>query len=151
MPLYDSDNGHAVEGKYVKIVQGKELNIRLASEIAASGNLLYPAYQQAMKALQEIVKQTGNFLDELKENNKHSNFYYFTTKLGSKYYEKSYKKGDFLVFGPETRGIPEDILFNNKDYCVTIPMRNITRSLNLSNSVAIGAYGALRDIETDFN
>ena len=50
MPLYDSNNGHTVEGKYVKIVQGKELNIRLASEIAAPGNLLYPAYQQARKA-----------------------------------------------------------------------------------------------------
>ena len=68
MPLYDSNNGHTVEGKYVKIVQGKELNIRLASEIAAPGNLLYPAYQQARKAVMEIVEQTINFLDELKEN-----------------------------------------------------------------------------------
>ena len=56
----------------------------------------------------------------------------------------SYKKGDFLVFGPETRGIPEEILFANKEYCATIPMRKETRSLNLSNSVAIAAYEAYR-------
>ena len=68
MPFNGSDNGRANEGKYVKIVQGKELNIRLASEIATPGNLLYPAYQQAMKALQEIVNQTKSFLDELKGN-----------------------------------------------------------------------------------
>ena len=92
-----------------------------------------------------------NSLDELKEKYSNANFYYFTTKLGCKYFEKTYKKGDFLVFGPETRGIPEDILFNNKDNCVTIPMKKITRSLNLSNSVAIGAYGALRDINTDLD
>ena len=85
-------------------------------------------------------------LDELIAKNPDSNFYYFTTKLGDKYYEKSYKKGDFLVFGPETRGIPEEILFNNKNSCATIPMRKITRSLNLSNSVAIAAYEVVRQL-----
>ena len=86
-------------------------------------------------------------LDELIKNNSSSNFYYFTTKLGDKYYNKSYKKGDFLIFGPETRGIPEEILFNNKKNCATIPMRKCTRSLNLSNSVAIAAYEAIRQLD----
>ena len=86
-------------------------------------------------------------LDKLIEQNKNSNFYYFTTKLGEKNYEKNFKKGDFLVFGPETRGIPEEILFNNKEKCATIPMRKSTRSLNLSNSVAIAAYEVIRQLD----
>lgn len=87
-----------------------------------------------------------NTLDELIEKNKDANFYYFTTKTDKKYTSIQYSKGDFFVFGPETRGIPEDILNKNKEYCVTIPMRKTTRSLNLSNSVAIAAYEAVRQL-----
>ena len=83
-------------------------------------------------------------LEELISENQNSRFYYFTTKTKNKYTDISYKMGDFLIFGPETRGIPEEILNKNKDFCVTIPMRKITRSLNLSNSVAIAAYEAYR-------
>ena len=83
-------------------------------------------------------------LDDLIKENQNSNFYYFTTKTDKVYTNISYKQGDFLVFGPETRGIPEDILNANKDFCATIPMRKETRSLNLSNSVAIAAYEAYR-------
>ncbi len=88
-------------------------------------------------------------LDELIEKNKGSNFYYFTTKTDKKYTKVQYKTGDFFVFGPETRGIPEDILNKNKDFCVTIPMKKITRSLNLSNSVAIATYEAVRQFDLD--
>jgi len=88
-----------------------------------------------------------NSLDELIERNKSSNFYFFTTKLGKKYFDNEFKKGDFLVFGPETRGIPEEILFNNKEKCLTIPMRKETRSLNLSNSVAIASYEVVRQLK----
>ena len=83
-------------------------------------------------------------LDDLIKENQNSNFYYFTTKTDKVYTNISYQQGDFLVFGPETRGIPEDILNKNKETCVTIPMRKETRSLNLSNSVAIAAYEAYR-------
>ncbi|MBE7708456.1 MAG: tRNA (cytidine(34)-2'-O)-methyltransferase [Cyanobacteria bacterium SIG27] len=83
-------------------------------------------------------------LQKLKEENKNSNFYYFTTKTDRIYTKTTYKQGDFLVFGPETRGLPEEILNSNKETCVTIPMRKETRSLNLSNSVAIAAYEAYR-------
>lgn len=88
-------------------------------------------------------------LDELIEKNKDSNFYYFTTKTDKKYTKVQYKTGDFFVFGPETRGIPEDILNKNKDFCVTIPMKKTTRSLNLSNSVAIATYEAVRQFDLD--
>lgn len=88
-------------------------------------------------------------LDELIEKNKDLNFYYFTTKTDKKYTKVQYKTGDFFVFGPETRGIPEDILNKNKDFCVTIPMKKTTRSLNLSNSVAIATYEAVRQFDLD--
>ena len=86
-------------------------------------------------------------LNKLIEENKTSNFYYFTTKTDKIYTKINYKKGDFLIFGPETRGIPEDILNKNSSMCATIPMRKETRSLNLSNSVAIAAYEAFRQFD----
>ena len=85
-----------------------------------------------------------NSLDELINQNPESVFYYLTTKTKNKYTDIQYKQGDFLVFGPETRGLPEDILHKNSSFCATIPMKRITRSLNLSNSVAIVAYEAFR-------
>ncbi|MDO5479101.1 MAG: TrmH family RNA methyltransferase, partial [Clostridia bacterium] len=56
----------------------------------------------------------------------------------------SYEDGDFLVFGKETRGLPETLIWDNPDSCVRIPMIDEARSLNLSNSVAIMIYEALR-------
>ena len=90
-------------------------------------------------------------LDTLLENNKNSNFYYFTTKTNNIYTNIEYKQGDFLVFGPETRGIPEEILNKNSEFCATIPMKKNTRSLNLSNSVAIAAYEAFRQFGVNLN
>ena len=56
-------------------------------------------------------------LDVLVDAFKDSNFYYFTTKTDNLYTNNSFKEGDFLVFGPETRGIPEDILNSHKNSC----------------------------------
>lgn len=86
-------------------------------------------------------------LDDLINENKDSNFYFFTTKTDRIYTKVSYKQGDFLVFGPETRGLSKEILETNKNFCVTIPMKQETRSLNLSNSVAIAAYEAFRQFD----
>ena len=55
-----------------------------------------------------------------------------------------YKNNAFLVFGKETKGLPEELLKANHDSCVRLPMRGIIRSLNLSNTVAIGTYEVLR-------
>ena len=68
-------------------------------------------------------------------------------KTKNLYTDVKFQKGDFLIFGPETRGIPEDILNANPKNCATIPMRKETRSLNLSNSVAIVAYEAYRQFQ----
>lgn len=70
--------------------------------------------------------------------------YFFTTKAQKNYTDVQYNEGDFIVFGPETRGLPEDILNKYNNNCVTIPMNAGTRSLNLSNSIAIGAYETIR-------
>lgn len=83
-------------------------------------------------------------LDDLISDYPESNFYYLTTKSKNLYTHKKFKQGDFFVFGPETRGIPEIILNENKDTSITIPMMDGQRSLNLSNSVAIVLYEAIR-------
>lgn len=72
------------------------------------------------------------------------NFWFFSTKSKNIHSNVSYKDGDFLVFGKETKGLPESLLEKHYDECVRIPMMGELRSLNLSNSVAIGVYEALR-------
>ncbi len=71
-------------------------------------------------------------------------FHFATTKAPRSYHEVQYGEGDFLVFGCETRGLPESLLSRVYDRCIRIPMRAEARSLNLSNSVAIVLYEALR-------
>jgi tRNA (cytidine/uridine-2'-O-)-methyltransferase len=83
-------------------------------------------------------------LDELKIQFSDADFYYLTTKSKKSYFDVKFKDGDFLVFGPETRGLDEKLLKENSDFAVTIPMKEGQRSLNLSNSVAIVLYEAIR-------
>lgn len=83
-------------------------------------------------------------LEQLQFENKDAKFYYLTTKTKQVYTDVKFKDGDFLVFGPETRGLPEELLEKNPQNCLTIPMVEGQRSLNLSNSVAIVLYEAIR-------
>ena len=71
-------------------------------------------------------------------------FFYFTSKGRHRHTDVSYPDGSYLVFGREDAGLPERLLFENPDHCVRMPMRKGVRCLNLSNSVAIGVYEALR-------
>lgn len=73
-------------------------------------------------------------------------FYFFSTKAPRMYTEAQFTPEDFLVFGKETAGIPEDLLKAHWDFCLRIPMRTESRSLNLSNAVAVASYEALRQI-----
>ena len=76
-----------------------------------------------------------------------SRFLYFTTKTERSYTDWEFADGDCLIFGRETRGLPEDLLKANWERCLTIPMPNKqVRSLNLANSVGIVLYEALRQI-----
>ena len=70
--------------------------------------------------------------------------YYFTTKAPCTYTEVEYPQDSYIMFGKESRGLPEEWLFENREHCVRIPMRDTLRSLNLSNSVAIAVYEILR-------
>jgi tRNA (cytidine/uridine-2'-O-)-methyltransferase len=71
-------------------------------------------------------------------------FYFFSTKAQKVYSDIQYPANVYLFFGKETAGLPEELLFNNPGRCVRIPMIDDARSLNLSNSAAIGAYEVLR-------
>lgn len=82
-------------------------------------------------------------IDEFYERNS-GEYFYFTTKGLNVHSNIEYPDNAYLIFGREDKGIPEDILYQNKERCVRIPMRNSLRSLNLSNSVAIGVYEVLR-------
>lgn len=78
------------------------------------------------------------------ERNPGAKIYMATTKARKIYTEAEYEPDCFIMFGPESRGIPEEILVENQETCVRIPMWGDIRSLNLSNSVAVVLYEALR-------
>ena len=71
-------------------------------------------------------------------------FYYFSTKAPHIHSDVNFPDGCYIVFGKETKGLPEKLLHDNPETCVRIPMISDARSLNLSNSVAIGVYEVLR-------
>lgn len=71
-------------------------------------------------------------------------YYYFTTKGKHVHSDVKYKDNVYILFGREDKGLPEELLYENEEHCVRIPMRPDLRSLNLSNSVAIATYEILR-------
>lgn len=83
-------------------------------------------------------------LDDFFEKNKDGNFFYFSTKAQNRHVDISYPEEVYLVFGKETAGLPENLLYENAEKCVRIPMIDDARSLNLSNSIAIGVYEVMR-------
>ena len=71
-------------------------------------------------------------------------FFFLTTKTGNAYWDARFQDGDFLVFGRETKGLPEPLLQRLAECCLTIPMTSQTRSLNLATAVGIVLYEAVR-------
>ena len=93
----------------------------------------------------EVSLQRHRDLKALYESLPEARFLFFTTKAKQSFLEWRFEVNDCLVFGRETRGLPEDLLSGNWERCLTIPMLNPNvRSLNLANSVAIVLYEALR-------
>lgn len=84
-------------------------------------------------------------LEQLQAAHPVGRFWYLSTRADKSCYETGlYQNGDFLVFGRETAGLPEELLAANQEQCLTIPMPGRVRSLNLSNAVAVVLYEALR-------
>ena len=94
------------------------------------------------------VTRYMNF-QEFLDKNPGAKIYMATTKGKNVYTEVSYEPDCYIMFGKESAGIPEEILAHNRDRCIRIPMVGETRSLNLSNSVAIVLYEALRQNDFD--
>lgn len=82
----------------------------------------------------------------LQAQNDDARFFFLTTKTTRPYWGQSFADGDYLVFGRETKGLPESLLAENADRCLTIPMQPNARSLNLATSAGIVLYEALRQI-----
>lgn len=89
------------------------------------------------------LKRHINFQDFLEQKG-NGKIYMATTKAKCVYTEVVYESGDYLMFGKESAGIPEEILVHHEETCVRIPMVEEIRSLNLANSVSIVLYEALR-------
>ncbi len=94
------------------------------------------------------VHRYMNF-SEFKAEHPDARIWYATTKAHQVYSDVSFGPDDFIMFGKESAGIPEEILVDNEEYCIRIPMNPDIRSLNLSNSAAVVLYEALR--QNNFN
>ena len=130
----------------------------IARTCAAIGAKLHLVHPLGFDISEKAVKRAGldywdkleiveyKNIEEFKKFAKDKNIYLLSTKAAKVYTDVKYVDDSYLVFGPETRGIPEDYILDNFDKAVRIPMRNNIRSLNLSNSVAIVAYEAERQL-----
>ncbi len=85
-------------------------------------------------------------LDDFFTQNADGRFFYSTTKAQNAYADVKFSDNDFILFGKETKGLPEALLYKNPNRCIRIPMISEARSLNLSNAVAIVVYEALRQV-----
>ena len=122
----------------------------------ATGSRLHLIEPLGFKLTEYAVKRSGmdywpqldyvryiNYADFL-EKNPGARIFFATTKARRTYCDVEYGPDDYIMFGKESHGIPEEILVDNEEYCIRIPMLPGTRSLNLSNSVNIVLYEALR-------
>ncbi len=128
----------------------------IARTCAATGASLHLVEPMGFKVDDRKLKRAGldywheldityyKDINDFFERNKGEEFYYFTTKAPQCYSDVKYPERVFLVFGKETKGLPEDLLYHNRERCVRMPMRENLRSLNLSNTVAIAVYEAFR-------
>ena len=132
--------------------------IRLCANVGANLHLIEPlGFKLEDKQLRRAgldyheyadIKIYKNF-DEFYTENSNKKIWACTTKAKQYYSKVTFNPGDMLMFGPETRGIPQDVLDILQETQIKIPMKKESRSLNLSNSVAVILYGALDNIGFD--
>lgn len=130
----------------------------IARTCAALGATLHLVHPLGFDISEKAVKRAGldywdkldiieySSLQEFKEKVKSKNIYLLSTKANKVYTDIIYEDDSYLVFGPETRGLPEEYILDNFENTVRIPMKKNIRSLNLSNSVAIVAYEVQRQL-----
>ena len=128
----------------------------IARTCAATGARLHLVEPMGFKVDDKKLKRAGldywylldityyKDIDDFFERNKNGMFFYFSTKADKTYADIDYPDNAYLVFGKETKGLPEKLLYDNHDTTVRIPMIDDARSLNLSNAVAVGVYEVLR-------
>ena len=104
---------------------------------------IYKNYMTFLDAIKSAYSEPSSE-QALLSHSETPRIWYATTKAKRTYTEASFAPNDYIMFGKESAGIPEEILVENEPYCIRIPMRADIRSLNLSNSVAIVLYEALR-------
>jgi tRNA (cytidine/uridine-2'-O-)-methyltransferase len=128
----------------------------IARTCAATGTHLHMVRPLGFEVTDKYLKRAGldywhlvdiSYYDsfaQLQAQYPQSRFFFFTTKGKHRHSDVVFRDGDFLVFGKETKGLPEELLMQNEETCLRIPMISDARSLNLGNSVAIALYEALR-------
>ncbi len=131
----------------------------IARTCAALGATLHLIHPLGFDISEKAVKRAGldywdkldiveyENLEDFKNKIKSDKIYLLSTKSKKVYTDVKYEDGCYIVFGPETRGLPEDYILENFENAVRIPMRKNIRSLNLSNAVAIVAYEVERQLD----
>lgn len=127
---------------------------------AATGCRLHLVRPLGFEVSDKYLKRAGldywhfvdiSYYDSIEEcfaKNPEGRFFFFTSKGRHVHSDVRYKDGDFLVFGKETKGLPEELLKSHEENCVRMPMLGGIRCLNLSNAAAVAVYEALR--QTDY-
>ncbi len=133
----------------------------IARTCAATGTALHMIRPLGFEVSDRYLKRAGldywhlvkisyhDSFEELQAEFPSARFFYFTTKGRHRHSDVKFQDGDFLVFGKETKGLPEELLMKHENECLRIPMCSEARSLNLSNSVAVALYEALRQTDYD--
>ena len=131
----------------------------IARTCAATGSVLHLIRPLGFDISDKAVKRAGldywhlvdvrtyDSLADFFAQNTVEEFWCLSTKAPRAYSEASFSDGCYLLFGKETRGLPEDFLARHYDRCLRLPMRAEARSLNLANSVAVTVYEALRQLD----
>jgi tRNA (cytidine/uridine-2'-O-)-methyltransferase len=128
----------------------------IARTCAATGSQLHIVRPTAFQITDKNLKRAGldywhllnvqyyDNLEDFFEKTKGARYFYASTKSRHTYVDVKFEDNDFILFGREDAGLPEKLLYEHEERCIRIPMIEEARSLNLSNSVAIVVYEALR-------
>ena len=131
----------------------------IARTCAATGARLHLIHPLGFEISDKMVKRAGldywhlvdireyENLEDFFAKNEVRQMWCLSTKAPKCYAEANFQDGCYLFFGKETKGLPEDFLEAHRESCIKLPMRQEARSLNLSNSVAIAVYEALRQLD----